>query len=398
MNLRERISDKLVKNLDSAVNRVNDNLLAGFHLRTGHFNGAGIRRISYYFYYRIGGRNGRQVNFLIGRDDTLSAGEARRIAQQIYPLILAGKDVRQMQFYAQTDQLKLKHFWQMQGRDYFANKYKRSQDAIRNIENWVLPHLGSVPLTKIDQRLVELRLVKRLRDNQNTLRIVISQLKSLLVLAVECGLIDVQPIGHVECGITPKVQLIDNSSVLSAAQLKGLYYRAGQQSKPCAALYCLRLQILTAQSLVTICHAYRQDINGNKWLLRSNNGKLSGKEIPIVGPLKPLVKEILKLFPKTRSLYLFPGRLRHVDAHALCNDWPMDSSALAKQQQRFICSVHNINITQTTLGKTIEQAMLTLNINPLAVAYLFNHTLAPSLTLHPQDPAIAEALALWHQG
>ncbi|NRA55363.1 MAG: hypothetical protein HRU23_14560 [Gammaproteobacteria bacterium] len=30
--------------------------------------------------------------------------------------------------------------------------------------------------------------------------------------------------------------------------LAGLYYRAGHQSKPCAALYCSRLQILTAQS------------------------------------------------------------------------------------------------------------------------------------------------------
>jgi len=397
--IKQRISDNLIKSLPTTTTRVNDSEISGFHLRVGRADNAGSRTISYYFYYRHGGRNGRQINFLIGRSNVISAGEARRIAKQIQPLILAGKDVKKMQQEAQTDTLQLKHFWRYNGRQFFIRKYKKYQDAIRHIETIVLPVLGSVALTKISHRLVELRLVKPLvaQNKLSTLRIVISQLKTLLSHAIEHEIIVSQPIRSFELMAAAPVKELSVTCQLSGAQLKGLYYRATKEPKPIASLYCLRLQILTGQSLVTICRTYRQDITGNKWSLRSNNGKLSGREIPLIGPLKQLVKDILKLFPKTRSLYLFPGRLRKEPGQMKGNDWSMDTRALAKQQQQFVFNIHNVNLTQTVLAKMIEQAMFALKLNPLVVAYLFDRKLAPSLTLDPRDPVIAETLALWHQ-
>jgi hypothetical protein len=400
MIIKQRISDTVVKSLAHNVLRVNDNQISGFHLRLGKPNTNGVRRISYYFYYRLGGRNGRQVNFLIGCGDTLSAGEARRIAQQIQPLVQAGKDVQKLQLDAKNQPLKLKQFWRHFGHEFFIQKYRNSQDAIRLIESIVLPTIGSVSLDQISHQLIELRIAKPLiaKNNISTLRLVISGLRSLLKLAVELEMISVQPIKTIDLSNHLPAKGLTDTKLLSSAQLKGLYYRASKEPKLSVYLYTLRLQILSGQCLATICRAYRQDIKGNKWLLRNKDGKLSGTMIPIVGPLKQLLKEIIKLFSKARSLYLFAGRLRHDSDGSFDDDRPVDIRSLAKLQLNFIKSVHDITITQSALIATIEQAMLALAISPLVVAYLLNKKLAPSLTLLPDDPLIAEALVIWHQG
>lgn len=395
MAIKERITDVMVRNLTSETTRVNDNQINGFHLRAGKIRDDGTRLFSYYFFYRLGGRNGRQVNFFIGNSTTLSAGEARRIALKIEPLVRGGKDLQKMQFDDKNKEVKLKLFWRYIGREIFKKNYKNSQDAIRNIEAVVLTAIGSVTLEKISPQLVELRLVKPLtaQGKVSQAKVIISQLKALLKIAVQHGFLTAQPIKGFEFKSVASVVNPDLTSEVTGAQLKGIYYRASKETRHSAFLYCLRLQILTGQSLAVICRCYRQDIKGNKWLLRTSDGKLSGRVIPLAGPLKALFKEILKIFPVVHSLYLFPGQARGKK-----NDCEMDTRALAKSQKRFIASVHNINVTQRSLLGDIEQAMLSLNINPLAVAYLFGKKLDPSLTLNPDDPEIAKALEQWYRG
>lgn len=400
MVLKERITDNLVRRLASDTFRVNDSQISGFHFRVGQLKNDGARLLSYYFFYRLGGRNGRQVNFFIGNSTTLSAGDARRIALKIEPLVRAGKDLQKMKFDAKNKDLKLKFFWRYSGKEIFGQKYKNARDAIRNIEVLVLPAIGSVALDKISHQLVELRLVKPLISEGKTgsLRVIISQLKALLNIAVSQGLLSVQPIKTFDS--VAKVSGVKGQTAIeiTGAQLKGIYYRASKEPRKSVYLYCLRLQILTGQPLSVICRSYRQDIKGNLWLLRASDGKLSGRVIPLAGPLKVLFKEILKLFPKLHSLYLLPGQQRRTKDGGTKEDCGMDARALAKAQKRFINSVHEINVSQRILLANIEQAMLALKVNPLAVAYLFDKKLAPSLTLDPANPEIANALARWYRG
>jgi len=390
VNIKERISPALIASLASDVNRVNDNQYIGFHARLGQRKGDGSRLVSYYYFYRVGGRNGQQINYFIGNSDTLDAGTARRIAMQIEPHIKAGKDILKMKFEAQKSNVRLKDFWRFLGREFFLNKYKNSQDALRNIEVAVLPQLGSVPLDKLQQQLIELRVIKPLVDAKkfSQLRVVVSQFRALLQLAVDHQYLQKQPLKHhVVIGEGPAKAVADDH--LSGAQIKGIYYRAGKSQKQSVYLYTLRLQILTGQPLSVILASYRQDIKGNSWLLRATNGKLTGKILPLGGPLKVLLKEVLKRFPNAHSLYLFPSKGREVG---------MDARAIAKSQRRFIASVHGHGIAMSALLKDIETAMINIGVEPLVVGYLFGKKLDSYLALDPRDTAIEQGLQQWYRG
>ncbi|NRA70479.1 MAG: DUF4102 domain-containing protein [Gammaproteobacteria bacterium] len=394
--MKNRITDTLLRTLTSEDLRVNDVDIPGFHIRLGRPNTDGHRLVSYYFFYRLGGKNGRQVNFFIGNSSSLSAGEARRIALQIQPLVKAGKNLEKMQFEQQTSAVKLKDFWQFVGLEKFKKYYKNSQDPIRNIEGFILPMIGSVTLDQIDLRLIELRVFKPLLKNnkRSYLRIVAAQLNALFKMAVAEGAISQSQFIPFVVKLSPIIKSSMTLTKMTGAQIKGIYYRASKIENHPAFLYCLRLQILSGQSLAVICRSYRQDVKANKWLLRNSDGKLSGRIIPLSGPLKSLTKFILKTFPKPNSLYLFPGQHRQ---GASQDDATMDIRALAKGQKRFIESVHQIAITQRDFLVNIEQAMISQKINPLAVAYIFDKKLASNLMVAPEDPIIATALTQWHQ-
>ncbi|MDP2560319.1 hypothetical protein [Psychrobium sp. 1_MG-2023] len=405
MNLKLRISAAELAKCSLEVTRVNDSQISGFHARFGKTNSDGYRLISYYFYYRLGGRNGRQVNYFIGNSSTMDVGTARRIAMQIEPLVKQGKDIVQMKFEAEKQTVKLKTFWRFKGADFIMKKYKNSQDAKRNFEVDILPKIGSVELSKISQRLVEVRVLKPLvsAGKKSQAKVILSQLKALLSFAVDQQYLTHQPIKKVDPSFFGSTDLSnsdlnsreprDGDAILSGAQLKGIYFRASKATRRSAFLFTLRLQILTGQSLSTICQSYRQDIKANRWLLRGSDGKLTGKSIPVTGPLKALLKEVVTEFTNRESLYLFPGK----GARAK-QDRNMDSRALAKAQQRFIFDVHQERVSMTQLLSDIKHAMITLKINPLVIAYLFHDNLSGYLAIESDCPSIAVGLEQWYGG
>ena len=389
-----RISDSVVNDLPDGTLRVNDNQIPGFHLRIGKVDSNSKQRVSYYYYYRIGGRYGRQVNFYIGNNQDISAGDARRIALKIIEFNQQGKDVEKLQFEQQKNHIKLKKFWQLFAKELVSEKYKNPLQVIRNVETIILPAIGSVDLDKISHNLVELRIIKMLirTERSSYILTITSQLKAVLDLAVAHHYLVYHPLKSFKQYVTKNQKPLMPQVTLSGSQLKGLYYRASKEPRHSVYLFCLRLQILTGLSLAVICAAFRQDIKGNKWLLRSKSGKLTGQIIPLTGPLKPLVKEILKRFPTAQSLYLFPGLVKSGKTSEM-----MDVRAIAKAQSRFIMRVHGMSLTQRSLLTNIERAMLEQGVAPLVVAYLFNKKLDPSLLLASDDPQIANELANWHQ-
>lgn len=395
MVIKERISVAVVKNARVELKRINDNQYQGFHARLGKLRADGSRLISYYFFYRVGGRNGRQSNYFIGNSDTMDAGVARRIAGQIHPLVKAGKDILKLKFQSEKEQVRLKDFWRFSGREYFEKKYKNSDDYIRNIERDVLPNIGSVHLRKLSDRLIQLRVFKPLieRGKPNQVKAVASQLKSLLGYAIETDYLTSLPIKSPLIGHANAESTQGDEVVISPAQIKAIYYRATKESGNKPYLYTLRLQILTGQSLSTILASYRQDIKGNYWSLRSTSGKLTGKVIPLQGPLKALLKEVLERFSTAQSLYLLPSKK--------CNDTldvSLDPRALAKSQQRFIINVIEQKISMSKLCKQVEAAMVTNGVPVLVVAYLFDRKVEDYLRLFAKDPVIAAGLTQWYNG
>jgi len=395
VNIKDRITQGLVNSVAMDVLRINDNQYPGFHARFGTVKADGSRLISYYYFYRVGGRNGKQANYFIGNSAQMDAGVARRIAAKIYPHVSAGEDILQLKFAAEKQQIRLKDFWRFSAKDLFLIKYKNASDAVRNIEVNVLPQIGSVTLDKITNELVELRVFSPLIKAQkmSQLKVIASQLRGVLEHAVSNGYLRSQPIKRFKT-IPPVKHVIQKVEVdLSAAQIKGIYYRAVKTTTHRAYLYTLRLQILTGQPLSTILASYRQDIKGNYWSLRATNGKLSGKIIPLQGPLKALFKEIISRFPLVNSLYLFPSKIARNGVDAA-----MDGRALAKAQQRFILDIHGQAIAMGSLIKQVELAMVRVNVPLLVVAYLFNRKVSDYLTLDPKDPLIALGLTQWYSG
>jgi len=396
MNVSERISEHTIGLAKHNVNRINDNVIKGFHVRFGKLNNDGSRLVSYYFFYRIGGRNGRQVNYFIGNSQSMDAGLARRIALQIEAHLQAGSDIEKMKFEAEKEQVKVKGFWRYLGRDFVLNKYKNGLDVCRLFEQYILPQIGSIQLTKLSHRLIKLRVVDPLiaKDQVSLARSVISYLKQLLQHSVSNNYLTTMPLMKFDVlAINPNVINKDDRVHLTGPQIKGIYYRASKANAKSTYLFTLRLQILSGQSLAVICRSYRQDIKGNKWLLRDINGKLNGKTIPLDGPLKALLKQGVKEFSNPASLYLLPGKGRRKDA-----DRPIDSKSLAKHQKCFIDEVQGVTLSMSQFLIDIELSMIEVGVNPLVVAYLFHKKTAPYLQLSPDDPLIAQELQNWYLG
>lgn len=395
MNIKERITQSLLATLKNDVERVNDTQYIGFHARLGKPKSDGFRLVSYYYFYRIGGRNGKQINYFIGNSKQMDAGVARRIAMKIEPHVKAGEDILKLKFVAEKQHVRVKDFWRFSGIEFFKNKYKNYHDAIRNIETNVLPQIGSVGLDKLSHHLIELRVLAPLA-NQNKLsqmKVVASQFKALLQYAVDNEYLVQQPMKQLSIQLPEPIKSAVPQIKLSASQIKGIYYRAAKSDKSNAYLYTLRIQILSGQALSTILASYRQDIKGNYWSLRATNGKLTGKVIPLQGPLKLLFKEVMSRFPTVDSLYLFPSKIERNQG-----DVAMDPRAVAKSQQRFIAGVHGCTLAMGMFRKQIELAMVNVGVPPLVVAYLFDRKVEDYLRLAPKSEAIALGLGHWYNG
>lgn len=397
MNISERITEQSIAFCSADVLRINDNVLKGFHVRLGKLKLDNSRLASFYFFYRVGGRNGRQVNYFIGNSEQMDAGLARRIAVQIEPHVKAGKDVQQMKFNAEKGGVKFKEFWRFQGEEFVLVKYKNGSDIVSQFRRHILPKIGSIDLEKLSHRLIGLRIVSPLIEENKlgTARQLVSVLKQVLEKAVLEKYLQEQPIENFpQLKVSrPVKEVKENSNQLTGAQIKGIYYRASKMSNRSVYLFTLRLQILSAQSLSMICRTFRQDIKGNKWLLRDSSGKLSGKVIPLDGPLKALLKQGVKDHTNAQSLYLIPGKGKRIIA-----DQSMDPKSLAKLQQKFILDVHGHKRTMTQLLGDIEQAMIDVQVPPLVVAYLFHKKVESYLKLAPDDPSVKAGLTIWYGG
>lgn len=396
LNISDRITEQLIANCDDSISRINDSAIKGFHVRLGVKKIDAPRLASFYFFYRIGGRNGRQVNYFIGNSENMDAGLARRIALQIQPHVEAGKDIAKMKFEAEKEQVRLKDFWRYLGRDYINDRYSRGGEICTMIEKHILPAIGSVHLTKLSERIIVLRVVDPLieQNKSSLVKSLMSYFKQLLLFAVQKEYLNQLPL---QTTIQVPKQIIKDESKemssLTGAQLKGIYYRAHKDTSQSAYLFTLQLQILSGQTLATICRAFRQDIKGNKWLLRGRDGKLSGVVIPLDGPLKKLLKQGVKSFSNAQSLYLLPGKGARAKA-----DKGMDPKSLAKLQQQFIKEVHNHKCSMSQLLKDIEKAMISLGIEPRVVAYLFHRKLESYLALDADDPMVQQGLNQWYRG
>jgi hypothetical protein len=396
MNILGRITEQNISIANERAQRINDNVLKGFHARFGPCKEDGTRLVSYYFFYRIGGRNGRQVNYFIGNSQSMDAGLARRIAMQIEPHVKAGKDILKMKFEGEKEAVRFKDYWRYLGESFVLEKYKNGHDICRQIKQYVLPQIGSIHLKKLNHRLICLRVVDPIIDQEklSVARSIISYLKQILQHAVAHDYITMVPMNTFE-NLTKRI--ISNPAEervhLSGSQIKGIFYRASKSTAKNAYLFTLRLQILSGQSLATICRSYRQDIKGNKWLLRDRNGKLNGKLIPLDGPLKALLKQGVKDYTIAQSLYLLPGKGARGKA-----DKSMDPKSLAKHQKQFTFEVHGHQLSMSQLLVDVEQAMLHVGVTPLVVAYLFHKKVESYLQLAPDDPMISDGLQKWYRG
>lgn len=93
MKVSQKITDAVIASLPAEVKRVVDIEIRGLYLDVGAQKTDGSRRMSYYLYYRIGGRNGTERRYKIGEAALMTAGQARAEAKKLKSRVILNEDV-----------------------------------------------------------------------------------------------------------------------------------------------------------------------------------------------------------------------------------------------------------------------------------------------------------------
>jgi integrase len=217
MAIKAKISQTSIKNLRPEDKRINDSDLAGFHALI-----APSGKITYYFNYRL---NGKQGNFKLGIEGKITPAITRDLAKQKAGEVAKGTDIQ----HAKKAERKakeletlstLKSFIETKFAPWLYSQNPKTAKARLNVFHASFAHLMDCQLSDIKAHLIEQwRIERKAKGNSNaTINRQITNLKSCLSRAVEWEIIDKHELHKV------KQLPEDNSKVryLSKAEEKAL--------------------------------------------------------------------------------------------------------------------------------------------------------------------------------
>jgi integrase len=414
MKVSQKITDAVIANVPAEVKRVVDTEIRGFYLDVGAQKTDGSRRMSYYLYYRIGGRHGTERRYKIGEAAVMTAGQARAEAKKLKSRVNLNEDV----FLTRKNEQRRAEHEEDTGPDinlladefmriYVANQRKRPEEVERMLNADIRPTLGQLKLGKLKARdIITLCLDPIVARGSNVqANKTLSLLKQMLGFGIGRGLIDSNVLAHVQRQNIGGNE-IPRDRVLSHDEIEKVFKKLPQLKIHHQIITVLKLIVLTGCRSNEICEARWSEIDfrQNMWVIPKERVKatLSRAKVHKV-PLTPVVISILAelkaAYGYLNSPYILPSLK---PASCLPGQKALDKRSVARAIKRNLSKLgvepfvpHDLRATfATRLGDD------GLDVDPFIVEKLLNHSLGGVAGKYNRNEYLekrSSALNRWHE-
>ena len=404
-----KITEDRILNADDSIKRINDSEVRGFHIRLPVRKNSDKRVGVYYYYYKLGGRDGIQRNYKIGNSSDLSPTKARAEAIRLKSETQKGIDVFSLKKktieaskdYAKSDDVTvlMNEFIEK----FIKTERKRPDDPIRMITVDIIPCIGKMKLTDLETKQIITQCIDPIikRGSKVYAGRVLSLLKQAFQFGVHRGLIKSSPLSNTQKrNITGKESAKDR--YLTEKELQTFFYNLPKVGITRPVQIVLTLLCLTGCRVneLIIAEWEHIDFDNNMWFFPPENTKShKGKEKPHHVPMNPAITKYLKemkaQFSYLNSKYVFPSiTKKSVEAGAE----PMESRSVSKAVARHTESFGIDKFTPHDFRRTIQTQLAKMGVDAVVVEKVLNHELTGMMRIYNQYDYMKErgtALLKW---
>jgi integrase len=225
------------------------------------------------------------------------------------------------------------------------------------LELHVLPHLGTVPVTEIDQRQIRDTLAPIWHDKAVTARKAMNRLGLVLQHAAALGLdVDIQATDKARALLGKQRHQVSHIEAMPWRDVPAFY---ATLAEPTIANLALRLLILTGHRLKPVRFLRLDQIEGNVWTAPAENIKgRVGASVDFRCHLSPEALRVIKLVkPQARNGFLFPSARKGVMSDATLSRM-MERRGLIARPHGFRTSLRLWLEEETTASYEIKESMV----------------------------------------
>lgn len=405
-SIKLKITDSALAKVSPEISRITDTEIKGFHVRLGKTKVDGSRHSSYYFYYKLGGRAGKDSNYKIGATTAFSAKKARAEAKRLSGMVAQGQDP---QAEKRAEKIKivnakadptvndlLDEFVSI----YIMPKRKRPEEAIRVFNKDVRPHIGKYKLKDINRRLVIAKVLDPIAKRGNVqANKTLGLLKQTFKFAVERGLMETNPIEKT----TKKTIGGDESPrerYLTMEEIRTLLTSLPQTDISLQVQVVLQTLLLSGCRVgeITLAEWSHIDFEKRMWTFPPENTK-SKKDntkshyLPLNGSLIRLLTTMKELNQSLASRFVFPCLTGTQKGKQ-----PMDKRSVARAINRHCSQLGIEKFTPHDLRRTVQTQLAAMGVNATVIEKILNHQLQGMLKVYNKYDYMKErdeALTNW---
>lgn len=406
--LKMKITDKLIAAMDETITRLSDTETAGFHVRFGKTKPDGSRAAKYYFYYRVGGRGGKEGNYLIGNIGSMTSTEARDKAKELSVRVTNGEDINlsRKQEIKKANETKPKLMTVNDLIDKFVNlklktERKRPEIAESMFKNDVRPTIGHLPLDDLKgAKIIEMCLDPIVsRGSPIQANKTLSLLKQVLQYGYERDLIKSNVLsGTQRTSIGGKET--SRKRNLNLDEIKQFFNWLRKSSASINVKHALYLMLLTGCRSGELTQSKWENIDFDKreWFFpesirKGNKGETESHSVYLTDEMISSLKSLQASQSMVNTEFVFPslGENGHIDNRAI-------SRYLARQFDKEDSNLNMEKFVPHDLRRTFTTQMKAMKIDVIVVEKLLSHKLRDMLAVYDQHDYLDErkaALIKW---
>lgn len=405
-----KLTDAILKAVDESVKRITDTEISGFHARFISKKVDDNRIAKFYLYYRIGGRGGKERNYLIGDTTSLTSSDARKQAKQLIGRIAAGEDVylsRQSAAKKKAAERTLPTVNDLLDEfvELYVNKHrKRPEEVTRSFDKDVRPTLGKTLLQDLTKQLVVKKCLDPITRRKSPIQSnkTLSLLKQTFQFGVERGDLVFNPLDgtkRINIGGTEKPR----DRYLSLDEIKQFFKWLDTSTASVQVKYCFKLLLLTGcrAEEMTLAEWSHIDWKNRVWLFPKENRK--GKKdqtkdhiVPLTDTMIDCLDALKAAFGLLKSKYIFPSSTGDI------GNKPIDRSACAKfLRRKFEGKKPTLKMPKFVphdIRRSFQTHLASMGVEPVVVEKLLSHELQGMLRVYNQYDYMKErtlALQNW---
>ena len=406
--IKIKLTDAIIKAVDNSITRITDTDIPGFHVRYGKPKQDSTRTAKFYLYYRIGGRGGKEVNYLIGSSAKFTCSEARKEAKSLAGRVASGEDIKATsQDKIKANIAKHKELTVNDLINDFINlsimqTRKQPQIAIDSLDNDVRPTIGKLKLSELELTKIMKSCLDPIKARGSRVQAnkTLSLLKQMFQFGVERGQLKYNVLaGTTRKNVGGKEKKRDRSLTLD--EIKYFFNWLNHSTASSNVKHCLHLQLLTGCRTGELVQSKWENVDFDKrvWHFPAEirkGGKDETKAHNVY--LTDLMIKHLESLQNSHALldpeYVFPsigknGAISHIDNRAVARFVKRRFDDDDLEMESFV--PHDIRRTFTTNLRAMK-------IDAVVVEKLLSHELQGMLKVYDQHDYAEErkaALIKW---